>query len=155
MDKRMLFLFGWITNVILLFSIIVMPKDSKLYSVLYQLTMYLIFAIPLFLIVFQDGLMLKRGYNIDIYCAISNIGCTAIILLTFIKFVKSIEIIGRAQIITILCVFVALELLIGYLKIAYRKMSKKQYLFLEAATYVSLVVFFFCAMIMSFDFGII
>ena len=86
---------------------------------------------------------------------IPNAGCSLVILLTFVKFIGSIEKIGRTQMVTILLVFVVLELLLGYLKIENKEMTKKQFILTEIATYMSLVIFFFCAMVISFDFGII
>lgn len=155
MNKKMIFLFGWITNVFLLLLIIVIPKISELYSVLYLLTMFMIFAVPLFLIVFQGCLTINNKQEVDMYNAIPNIGCALVIMLTFVKFISSIEDQGKPQIITILLLFVILELLLGYMKFEYKKMTKKQFVFIEIASYVSLVLFFFCAMVISFDYGII
>lgn len=155
MNKKMIFLFGWLTNVFLLLLIIVIPKISELYSMLYLLTMFMIFVVPLFLIVFQGCLTINNKQEVDMYNAIPNVGCALVIMLTFVKFISSIEDQGKPQIITILLLFVILELLLGYMKFEYKKMTKKQFVFIEIASYVSLVLFFFCAMVISFDYGII
>ena len=155
MNKRLWFLFGWLTDILVLFLVIVIPKSSEIYSVLYSLTMYMIFIIPLFLILLQGWFTLAKDQDISLYNVIPNIGCSLVIMLTFVNFVGSIEKMGRAQMVTILFLFVVVELLLGYIKLAYNKMTKKQFVFIEVASYASLVLFFICAMIMSFDFGII
>ena len=156
MNKKILFSIAWLINVLLLLLLIIMPKTSVLYPVLYLFTMIMIFVVPLALIVFQAYVKLKgKEQENDIYSAIPNAGCTLIILLTFVNFIGSIEKMAIPQMLTILFVFVITELLLGYLKIEYKKMSKKQYLCIEGATYFALVVFFVCAMIISVDFGLI
>ena len=156
MNKKILFSIAWLINVLLLLLLIIMPKTSVLYPVLYLFTMIMIFAVPLALIVFQAYVKLKgKEQENDIYSVIPNAGCTLIILLTFVNFIGSIEKMAIPQMLTILFAFVITELLLGYLKIEYKKMSKKQYLCIEGATYFALVVFFVCAMIISVDFGLI
>ena len=88
-----------------------------------------------------------------IYDVIPNGGSVLMMLLVFVKFVKSIEKQAIPQMITILGVFIGVELVLGYLKIEYKDLSKKKALWLEIATYASLVIFFFCCMIISVDFG--
>lgn len=155
MDKKMFFLYGWVANVCLLLIIILMPKKSDIYGLLSLFSMVMIFVVPLVLSFLQGVLTTKEGHELDIYSGIPNVGCAMVMMLTFVKFIGSIEKIGRAQMVTILILFIVIELLLGFLKINYKKMSKKQYICIEVASYLSLVVFFFCAMIMSFDFGII
>lgn len=155
MNKKMLFLAGWIANVLFLLLIIIMPKIDGMYSFLYFLTMAMIFVIPCLLILLQAGLTIKNNEELDIYNGIPNVGCSLVIMLTFVNFIGSIEKIGRAQIVTILFLFVVIEMMLGYIKITNKNMTKKQFVFVEAASYLSLVLFFLCAMVMSFDFGII
>lgn len=156
MNKKILFSIAWLINVLLLLLLIILPKTSVLYPVLYLFTMIMLFVVPLVLIVFQAYVKFKgKEQENDIYSVIPNAGCTLIILLTFVNFIGSIEKMAIPQMLTILFVFVITELLLGYLKIEYKKMSKKQYLCIEGATYFALVVFFVCAMIISVDFGLI
>lgn len=155
MNKSKLFLSFWVVNVVALFSIIVVPKKPEFYSILSLLTIFLIFVVPLILVVSQGYLTVTSKECLEMSSCIPNAGCSLVILLTFVKFIGSIEKIGRTQMVTILLVFVVLELLLGYLKIENKKMTKKQFILTEIATYMSLVIFFFCAMVMSFDFGII
>lgn len=155
MNKSKLFLSFWVANVVALFSIIVVPKKPEFYSILSLLTIFLIFVVPLILVVSQGYLTVTSKKCLEMSSCIPNAGCSLVILLTFVKFISSIEKIGRTQMVTILLVFVVLELLLGYLKIENKEMTKKQFILTEIATYMSLVIFFFCAMVMSFDFGII
>lgn len=155
MNKSKLFLSFWVVNVVALFSIIVVPKKPEFYSILSLLTIFLIFVVPLILVVSQGYLTVTSKECLGMSSCTPNAGCSLVILLTFVKFIGSIEKIGRTQMVTILLVFVVLELLLGYLKIENKKMTKKQFILTEIATYMSLVIFFFCAMVMSFDFGII
>jgi len=156
MDKKMYFLISWAINVALLLLLIVMPKSGSAYQILYILTMLMIFVIPLLLTFFQTALQLKSDdKENDIYSIIPNVGSSLIILLTVINFLGSIEKIAIPQMITILFVFVLAELVLGYLKISYKVMSKKQIVWINVATYLSLVVFFVCTMIISIDFGLI
>jgi hypothetical protein len=155
MNKSKLFLSFWVANVVALFSIIVVPKKPEFYSILSLLTIFLIFVVPLILVVSQGYLTVTSKECLEMSSCIPNAGCSLVILLTFVKFIGSIEKIGRTQMVTILLVFVVLELLLGYLKIENKEMTKKQFILTEIATYMSLVIFFFCAMVMSFDFGII
>lgn len=155
MNKSKLFLSFWVANVVALFSIIIVPKKPEFYSILSLLTIFLIFIVPLILVVSQGCLTVTSKGCLEMSSCIPNAGCSLVILLTFVKFIGSIEKIGRTQMVTILLVFVVLELLLGYLKIENKEMTKKQFILTEIATYMSLVIFFFCAMVMSFDFGII
>lgn len=155
MNKSKLFLSFWVANVVALFSIIIVPKKPEFYSILSLSTIFLIFVVPLILVVSQGYLTVTSKECLEMSSCIPNVGCSLVILLTFVKFIGSIEKIGRTQMVTILLVFVVLELLLGYLKIENKEMTKKQFILTEIATYMSLVIFFFCAMVMSFDFGII
>ena len=153
MNKKILFLIFWLINIFGLLLIILIPKDSNAYQILYLMTMAMIFIVPLVLTCAQGYLTLYKGGKKDIYDIIPNCGSVLMMLLVFVKFVKSIEKQAIPQMITILGVFIGAELLLGYLKVEYKDISKKKATWLEIATFASLVIFFFCAMIISVDFG--
>lgn len=153
MNKKILFIIFWAINILSLLFIILIPKDSNAYQILYLMTMEMIFITPLVLTLLQGCLTIYTNKKKDIYDIIPNVGSILMMLLVFVKFVKSIEKQAIPQMITILGVFIGVELVLGYLKIEYKDLSKKKALWLEIATYASLVIFFFCAMIISVDFG--
>lgn len=118
--------------------------------------MIMIFVIPLFLTFFQTFMQIKmKEKERDIYIINANVGCSLIILLTFVNFMGSIDKIAIPQMLTILFLFVLVELLLGYIKYMYINMSIKQTVWINVATYLSLVIFFVCTMIISVDYGII
>ena len=153
MNKKILFLIFWLINILSLLFIILIPKDSNAYQILYLMTMEMIFVIPLILTFAQGYLTLYKDRKRDIYDVIPNGGSVLMMLLVFVKFVKSIEKQAIPQMITILGVFIGAELLLGYLKVEYKDISKKKATWLEIATFASLVIFFFCTMLSSVDFG--
>lgn len=153
MNKKIIFLFCWNANALLLLLLILIPKVSELYSILYLMTMFMMFVVPLVLIIVQDCFLLLKFKVRDEYDSISNVGCIMIILLTLVNFLGSIETVAIPQMITILLLFVFVELLLGFLKIAYKECSLKQYIWLEVATYAALLFCFVCMMIISVDFG--
>lgn len=156
MNKKIWFSLAWIVNVLLLFILIIVPKTNMMYQIFYILTMIMIFVIPLFLTFFQTFMQIKtKEKERDIYIINANVGCSLIILLTFVNFMGSIDKIAIPQMLTILFLFVLIELLLGYIKYMYINMSIKQTVWINVATYVSLVIFFVCAMIISVDYGII
>ena len=155
MDKKVSFLICWEVNVFALLLLIVLPKKAELYGIFSVVTLLMIFVVPLVLTAMQAYKTIKSNTRGSIYDVIPNIGSFMVILLTFIKFIGSIENIAIAQMVTILILFIAVELLLGYLKYEYSKMTLKQYIMIEIATYVSLVVFFMCAIIISVDYGLI
>lgn len=156
MNKKYGFIISWAVSVFVLLLLITVPMSKLFNHLAYIMTMIIIFVVPLALIVFQAYVKFKgKEQENDIYSVIPNAGCTLMILLTFVNFIGSIEKMAIPQMLTILFVFVITELLLGYLKMEYKKMSKKQYLCIEGATYFVLVVFFVCAMIISVDFGLI
>lgn len=155
MNKKMTFLFVWLGNVLSLLLLILMPKTSELYPVFSFVTLIMIFDVPLILIIVQSCLTYIVFKEKDICDAIPNVGSSLIMLLTFVKFIGSIEKMAIPQMVTILMLFVCLELLLGYLKITYKEISLKKSIWLDVATYVLLALFFMCAMIISVDFGLI
>ncbi len=168
MNKKIVFGVSWIINVLLLLLIVLIPKSESSYQLLSLFTMALIFIVPFVLVFSQAYLNIvggveltgykecengKRQYNIGLVCP--NIGCILIILLTFANFIKSIEKIAIAQMTTILMGFVLVELYIAFLLLITKKMTKKQYVWVNVLTYGALFMFFCCAVIMSVDYGII
>ena len=120
MNKKILFLIFWLINIFGLLLIILIPKDSNAYQILYLMTMAMIFIVPLVLTCVQGYLTLYKGGKKDIYDIIPNCGSVLMMLLVFVNFVKSIEKQAIPQMITILGVFIGAELLLGYLKVEYK-----------------------------------
>jgi hypothetical protein len=83
------------------------------------------------------------------------LGCALLMSLTFIRFIVSIKKEIIPQMIVILCTFIMAEILVGFLLSKIEKFSKVKYLFGSIAIYVLLVLFFFSAMIISYDHSII
>ena len=145
----------WILNIILLIVIIAIPKDNKLYNSLYMVFMLSIFLFPLLLVGIHAIMRLKNKEELTIFNAIPHLGCILIMLLTFIKFIQAIEKFAVFQMVIIMITFIVAEILLGFIVYKFKNMTKKQYIWLNVGTYVTLVVFFFCAMIMSYDYSII
>ena len=92
MNKKIWFSLAWIVNVLLLFILIIVPKTNMMYQIFYILTMIMIFVIPLFLTFFQTFMQIKmKEKERDIYIINANVGCSLIILLTFVNFMESIK----------------------------------------------------------------
>lgn len=144
----------WVLDVVLLLVLILIPKDNDVFNNLYSLFLASIFLIPLVLIFLQSYVQIKENEKKDNRPWISNIGCCLLILLNFVRFIATIKQSVVVEMITIMAVFVALELLIGYFVWSLKQYKSKKYILLSIATYVSLVLFFFCAMIMSYDHSI-
>lgn len=144
----------WVLDVVLLLVLILIPKDNDVFNNLYSLFLVSIFLIPLVLIFLQSYVQIKENEKKDNRPWISNIGCCLLILLNFVRFIATIKQSVVVEMITIMAVFVALELLIGYFVWSLKQYKSKKYILLSIATYASLVLFFFCAMIMSYDHSI-
>ena len=155
MNKKTKFLYFWCIDFWCLLLLILIPKDADSYAVLSLMTMFMIFVIPLVLLFSQDYIMFVKREKRDEWDGVPNIGIILIILSTFVNFVGSIEKIAVPQMITILILFVSVELLLGYIKVTYKEISLKKYIWIDIATYFSLLMFFACAMIISVDYGLI
>ena len=62
MNKKILFLIFWLINVFDLLLIILIPKDTNAYQILYLMTMAMIFVIPLILTFVQGYLTIYRDF---------------------------------------------------------------------------------------------
>jgi hypothetical protein len=153
MSKNKLFGIGWLINIVFLFIIVVMPKDSKLYSVLYPVFMLAVFLVPLLLMVGQYLYLSKSG-KVDVFAGVSSVGASIIILMTFINFITAIEKHYRPELVITAFTFVFAELLLGYLVISLKEFNEKKHKWLYVGMYAALVLFFCCAMVMSWDHSI-
>jgi hypothetical protein len=98
-----------------------MPKDSKLYSVLYPVFMLAVFLVPLLLMVGQYLYLSKSG-KVDVFAGVSSVGSSIIILMTFINFITAIEKHYRPELVITAFTFVFAELLLGYLVISLKEL---------------------------------
>lgn len=155
MNKNKLLGIGWLLDVVLLIAIIVIPKDNKLYDILYSVFMLAIFLFPLLLMVGQFLCYFRQEKEVTkkekSYIGIPALGTSCIILLTFMRFITSIEKHYRPELVIITIVFATMELLLGYLSLSLESFDKKKHMWLYIGIYAVLIVFFFCAMIMSWD----
>lgn len=154
MEKKsgILFSIGWIINIIILLVIIVIPKDNALFNSLYYVFVIGVFFLPGLLIGGQCVQKCKNNSdeNNKLWLGISSLGTSAIILLNFVNFINTIKKEFVSQVIVILLTFVSVELLLGYLNITIKPNNRK-YIFISIAIYITLVLFYFCVMIMSYD----
>ncbi len=152
--KRNLILVGaWLVDILLLLIIILVPKTNGLYDKLFPVFQLSIFVIPILLILIQVFLN-REAEQTDKYLSLPCLGCSLLMLLTVVRFISTIELDVVFQMMTILVTFILLELLIGYLAIVYKKYTIKKHLIIGLLIYASLILFYFCAMIMSYDHSI-
>ena len=156
MNKNKYFLSAvWLINFLLMRVVILLPKNEGLFNSLYFVFLGCIFVVPAVLLVCQLYIYNKNnivGHN-EFY--IPTLGCALLMSLTFVRFIVSIKKEIIPQMIVILCTFIIAEILIGYLLSKMEKFSKIKYLFGSVAIYILLVMFFFSAMIISYDHSII
>ena len=156
MKKNKYFLSAvWLINFLLMLVVILLPKNEGLFNSLYFVFLGCIFVVPAVLLVCQLYIYNKNdivGHN-EFY--IPALGCALLMSLTFVRFIVSIKKEIIPQMIVILCTFIIAEILIGYLLSKTEKFSKIKYLFGSVAIYLLLVMFFFSAMIISYDHSII
>lgn len=155
----------WIINIILLIIFLFVKISNTMYSTFMALTFALIFITPLILVIAQLFYE-KKNINIEItkqekLLAITpNIGCIMIILLTCVNFIQTIEKQAVFEMITILFTFVCFELYFAFMIYTnydtYKKDNKqmKKLIWIYVATYILLLGFYICAMIMSYDWSI-
>lgn len=146
---------GWLANIIVLLVLILVPKNNNIYNRLYILFMLCIFAFPIILIALQVFYKIKDKTKISIWSCVPNLGCILLMLLTFVKFIQSIEKYVIFEMVVIMMIFICLELLLGYIIMKYKDMKNKTYIWCNLGIYVTLVLFFLCAMIISYDYSII
>lgn len=160
-NKNLIFSILWGVLFIMLFIIILIPKNENTQSILSLLTFVLIFIVPFVLIGCQTLLVIKiedeKKYD-DILLAIPNIGCCSLMLLTILKFIASLNNNGVAETIVCLLTFVSLELLIAYFIINLKKHSMKEkqknkrYIYMQIGSYISLALYYFCLIAISIDY---
>ena len=155
-NKKCTLPFGimWIINIILLLVLILIPKNNDVFNNLYVVFLIGVFVLPLVLIFLQSYMQMKLDNESNCLPCMSNAACSIIISLTFVRFIATIKNSVVVEMVTIMCVFIALELLIGYFVLITKNFKEKKFILLSAATYISLVLFFFCAMIISYDHSI-
>lgn len=152
--KELIITACWLLDVLMLLIIILLPKDNNLYDVLYPLFRISIFVVPIVLIIIQVYLDYKKE-SINVFSSVPCLGCSLLMLLTTIRFIFTIEKNVLFQMIVILFTFVALEILIGFLMLKKDKLSVKTHLFFGIVVYISLIMFYFCSMVMSYDHSIL
>jgi hypothetical protein len=156
MNKNKYFLgAAWLINFLLMLVVILLPKSEGLFNSLYFVFLGCVFVVPGILLVCQLYIYNKNNIvgNHELYIPV--LGCVLLMSLTFIRFIVSMKKEIIPQMIVILCTFIMAEILVGFLLSKIEKFSKGKYLFGSIAIYVLLVLFFFSAMIISYDHSII
>lgn len=155
MKKReFIYIISWVIEVLFMFFIIVLPKNENKLDNLYMVFLVGLFVVPVLLIMFQMYDVAK-GKADGKFLFIPAAGCSGLISLVVVNFIASVKNHVKAQMIFIMITFILLEILIGYLLYDIKTKSRKKYLLLVSAIYIALILFFFCAMIMSYDHSII
>lgn len=166
-NKKLIFPILWLVNIVLLLIsfLVVINKDN--YNIFMMLIFILIFITPLILIIMQFIYEInnksKEEENNKINKLLSiapNVGCIMVMLLTCINYIQTIEKQAVFQMFVILFVFICFELYFGYISHTYytqfkeNKTQIKKWGWLHLATYILLVGFYLCALIMSYDWSV-
>lgn len=162
--NKKIFPIFWILNIILLIIFLFVKVNETLYSLFIAFAFALIFITPLILTGIQLVCEIKdpkeNMTKVDQLLTITpNIGCVMIILLACVNFIRTIEKQAAFEMITILFTFICFELyfaFITYTNIRDMKKQKqtKKIIWIYVATYVLLLGFYICAMIMSYDWSV-
>lgn len=157
MKNKNKYIFGiaWIVNFLLMLFVILLPKNEKLFSSLYFVFLGCIFFVPVVLLGCQLFLIFKNDKinKNDFY--IHTIGASLLMSLTFVRFISSIKKEVIPQMVVIFLTFIMAETLVGFLLSKEEKFIKNKHFFGALLVYLLLVLFFFAAMIMSYDYSII
>lgn len=148
----------WGINVVFLLLAILLASVEKLYSILSLCSMFLMFVMPFLLILFQawtkcvnDTVLMKK----EDFLYSPNLGIVLLIVLIGINSTLSIEKIARAEMLTIMLVFAATEIMLCFVLCQDIKVSRRMYIWSQVATYVLLFLFIICSVIMTYDWGLI
>lgn len=166
-NKKLIFPILWLVNIVLLLIsfLVVINKDN--YNIFMMLIFILIFITPLILIIMQfiyeiNNKSKEENNKINKLLSIApNVGCIMVMLLTCINYIQTIEKQALFQMFVILFVFICFELYFGYISHTYytqfkeNKTQIKKWGWLHLATYILLVGFYLCALIMSYDWSIV
>lgn len=166
-NKKLIFPILWLVNILLLLIsfLVVINKDN--YNIFMMLIFILIFITPLILIIMQfiyeiNNKSKEENNKINKLLSIApNVGCIMVMLLTCINYIQTIEKQALFQMFVILFVFICFELYFGYISYTYytqfkeNKTQIKKWGWLHLATYILLVGFYLCALIMSYDWSIV
>lgn len=157
MKNKNKYIFGiaWMVNFLLMLFVILLPKNEELFSSLYFVFLGCIFLVPIILLGSQVFISFKddKINRDDFY--IHTIGASLLMSLTFVRFISSIKKEVIPQMVVIFVTFIMAETLIGFLLSKEEKFMKIKHFFGALSVYVLLVLFFFAAMIMSYDHSII
>lgn len=166
-NKKLIFPILWLVNILLLLIsfLVVINKDN--YNIFMMLIFILIFITPLILIIMQfiyeiNNKSKEENNKINKLLSIApNVGCIMVMLLMCINYIQTIEKQALFQMFVILFVFIYFELYFGYISYTYytqfkeNKTQIKKWGWLHLATYILLVGFYLCALIMSYDWSIV
>ena len=153
--RKLVFTILWLVDILIMVFIILFPKNESVLQSMYFVFLVCIFVVPGLLLLFQCFQRIKYKDGVAGELLISGVGCSFLMSLTFIKFVSSIKKEFVWQMIFILLVFVLLEWLLGYISLSIKDEQNKKLVSCSTAIYSSLVLFYFVAMIMSYDHSII
>lgn len=166
-NKKLIFPILWLVNIVLLLIsfLVVINKDN--YNIFMMLIFILIFITPLILIIMQFIYEINNKSNEEnnkinkLLSIAPNVGCIMVMLLTCINYIQTIEKQAVFQMFVILFVFICFELYFGYISHTYytqfkeNKTQIKKLGWLHLATYILLVGFYLCALIMSYDWSVV
>lgn len=153
--KNIIYSIAWFIDFTVLLFIILFPKNENMFNNLYVVFLCCVFIVPLCLLIFQiyDNMRSEKEIN-EVKYFIPSVGSSLIMSLTFVRFMSSIKKEYVSQMVFILVAFLMAEILLGYVLFDYNKNTKKTVVG-AICIYFLLVIFFFAAMIMSYDHSII
>lgn len=140
----------WLIDVIIMFVLIVIPKNETIYNITYKIFLLTTFIIPLILSLFSFQLWKKDNVNTF---NIQVIGQTLIILLSFIRFIKNIESIAIwMYIFSMLTIIVLMCITMYFAKVV---KTNKQYIYCLIFNLGLMYISFFISMIISYDYSLV
>lgn len=156
--KKKIFPILWLSNVVLLLMVIILSSVLTIYSVLSICAILLMFLMPFLLIIFQAWPYCVNeivSVNKKDYIYTPNGGISMLMILIGLNSTLSIEKVARVEMVVIMLVFVAAEITLGLVLYQSEIMSRKKYIWSQVATYVLLLIFMFCTVVMNYDWGLI
>lgn len=163
-NKNVIFSYMWVAIFLIALIMIFIPKTEETQGVISLITFILMFIMTLVLIFSQAVVTIKcpnESKYEDKFLITPNIGCSLIMFLSVFQFLQSLGDNGVAETIVCLITFMSIEALLTYAIFqlknnnADEKKVLKKYVLIQAATYISLVIYYFCLVVISLDYFLI
>lgn len=148
--NKLIFLIIWIINLLLVLASIIIPKNETIYNFVYYIFIVCIFVVPFVLLIYEIRQFKSVGNNLIL---IHSCGNSILILLSTIRFIKTIISSIYPMFLTILFASLILQIILIYFSMN-TKVYKKHVIF-SICSNVILYLYFLLSMIISYDYSIV